>query len=121
MKNLFLIFLLSLSLATFSQNADSAAYFLQKGNEAKQGRLFMVAAQQYKKAIQFDAGNIDAQREMGNVSVEMRRYPDAIIAYGEVIKKEPNDSIANVNLASLYFWTRRWNDAIAAAKKTQII
>lgn len=119
MKNLLVLSLLSLSVNTFAQDADSAAYFLQKGNEAKQGRLFMVAYQQYKKAIQFDAGNSSAQRELGNVSVEMRKYPDAIQAYAEVVKKEPNDPVANENLANLYFWTRRWNDAITAAKKLQ--
>ncbi len=119
MKNLILIPALSISIAAFSQQADSAAYFLQKGNEAKEGRLFMVAAQQYKKAIHFDSTNTAAQRELGNVSVEMRRYPDAILAYGEVIKKDPNDPVAVENLASLYFWTRRWNDAIAAAQKMQ--
>jgi tetratricopeptide (TPR) repeat protein len=117
MKNLFLILLLSLSATAFSQNKDSAAYFFQKGNEAKQGRLFMVASQQYKKAIQFDADNVDAQRELGNVSVEMRRYSDAILAYAEVIKKTPDDPVATENLANLYFWTRKWNDAIAAAQK----
>ncbi|MEP7277221.1 MAG: tetratricopeptide repeat protein [Bacteroidota bacterium] len=117
MKSLFLIVSMAFAAAAFSQNADSAAFFLQKGNEAKQGRLFMVASQQYKKAIQFDAANVEAQRELGNVSMEMRRYADAITAYGEVIKKEANDPGANENLANLYFWTRRWNDAIAAAQK----
>ena len=119
MKTHFLILAFVFPLAGISQNADSAAIYLQKGNEAKQGRLYLIAAQQYKKAIQFDAGNIEAQRELGNVSVEMRRYPDAINAYAEVIKKEPNDPVANENLANLYFWTRRWNDAITAAKKLQ--
>ncbi|MEP6727403.1 MAG: tetratricopeptide repeat protein [Bacteroidota bacterium] len=119
MKTLFLILIISLPAACFSQNADSTAYFLQKGNEAKQGRLYMVAAQHYKKAIQFDAGNTAAQRELGNVSLEMRRFPEAIVAYGEVIKKEPNDPVATENLASLYFSTRRWNDAIVTAKKMQ--
>lgn len=117
MKNLLLIVSLCISTAIFSQNKDSAAYFLQKGNEAKQGRLYMIAAQHYKKTLGFDAGNIEALRGLGSVSVEMRRYPDAVQAYGEVIKKEPNDPEANENLASLYFWTRRWNDAITAAKK----
>lgn len=116
MKNLFIVFLLLASVTAFSQS-DSAAYFLQKGNEASKARLFMVASQQYKKAIQFDAGNIDAQRELGNVSLEMRKYAEAIQAYGEVIKKEPNDPVAVEHLASLYFWTRKWNDAIAAAQK----
>jgi len=119
MKNSLFLLALLISAASFSQQADSSAYFFQKGNEAKEGRLFKVAAQQYKKALQFDAGNTDAQRELGNVSLEMRNYPDAISAYAEVIKKEPNDPVANENLANLYFWTRRWNDAIAAAKKMQ--
>lgn len=119
MKNLICIVLLSSPIIAFSQNADSAALYLQKGNEAKQGRLYMIAQQHYKKAIQFDAANINAQRELGNVSVEMRRYPDAINAYAEVVKKEPNDPVANENLANLYFWTRRWSDAITAAKKLQ--
>jgi tetratricopeptide (TPR) repeat protein len=119
MKNLLFISLLFLSVAAFSQNADSAAYFFQKGNEAKQGRLYLVAAQQYKKSIQFDTSNINAQRELGNVSFEMRRYPEAILAFGEVIKKEPNDPVAVESLSSLYLWTRRWNDAIAMAKKMQ--
>lgn len=117
MKNVLLILSLSLPATIFSQNKDSAAVYLQKGNEARQGRLYMVASQQYKKAIGFDAGNTDAQRGLGAVSVEMRRYPEAIQAYGEVVKKEPNDAEANENLANLYFWTRRWNDAVAAAKK----
>jgi tetratricopeptide (TPR) repeat protein len=119
MKNLLIISLLTCSLGSYSQNADSAGYFLKKGNEAKQGRLYMVASQQYKKALQFDATNIEALRELGNVSVEMRKYPDAITAFGEVLKADPNDAVANTNLADLYFWTRRWNEAITAAKKLQ--
>ena len=106
-----------LPVAGFCQNTDSAAYFLQKGNEAKQARLFLVASQQYKKAIQFDTSNMEAQRELGNVSMEMRRFPDAVSAYSAVVKKAPNDPVAVENLASLYFSTRRWNDAITAAQK----
>ncbi len=119
MKSIIAAVIFAAPLAVFSQNTDSSSYYFQKGNEAKQGRLFKVASQHYKKAIQFDAGNINAQRELGNVSVEMRNYQDAIPAFSEVIKKEPNDPVANENLANLYFWTRRWNDAIAAAKKMQ--
>lgn len=117
MKNIFLVLSLSLPATAFSQNADSAAYFLQKGNEAKQGRLFMVASQQYKKALQFDTANIDAHRELGNVFVEMHRYTEAILAYAEVIKKQADDPVAAENLCNLYFWTHRWNDAIAAAQR----
>jgi tetratricopeptide (TPR) repeat protein len=117
MKKLFVILSFCLPVTTYAQNADSVSYFLQKGNEAKQGRLFMVASQQYKKAIQFDSTNIDAHRELGNVYLEMKKYPEAILAYAAVIKKDGTDPVANENLANLYFWTHRWNDAITAAQK----
>ena len=119
MKNLILltILLLIIPFISFSQNADSAAYFLQKGNEAKDSRLFLVASQQYRKSIQLNADNPDAQRQLGLVSVEMRKYPEAILAFAEVTKKKADDPVAIENLASLYFWTHKWNDAIAAAKK----
>lgn len=119
MKNLFLVPALFIACWAKAQNADSAAYYLQKGDEARKAKTMMVAAQQYRKAIQFDASNTNAQRGLGNVSVEMRRYPDAILAYQEVVKKEPDDKEANENLANLYFWSRRWNEAIGAAKKLQ--
>ncbi|MEO6316167.1 MAG: tetratricopeptide repeat protein [Chitinophagaceae bacterium] len=119
MKNPLLILILSLPVSAFSQNADSAAFYVKKGMEAQQGRLYLVAAQQYKKAIQFDAVNMDAQRGLGSVSMEMRRYPDAITAYSEVVKKLPEDPTATENLTNLYFSSRKWNEAIVAAKKMQ--
>ena len=93
MKNLILltILLLIIPFISFSQNADSAAYFLQKGNEAKDSRLFLVASQQYRKSIQLNADNPDAQRQLGLVSVEMRKYPEAILAFAEVTKKKADD------------------------------
>lgn len=120
MKNLLLVPAILTALASAAQqNPDSAAFYLKKGEEALQSKRMLVAAQQYRKAIQFDASNIDAQRGLAKASVEMRRYPDAIAAYQEVVKKTPDDKEANENLANLYFWTRRWNEAIATAKKLQ--
>jgi tetratricopeptide (TPR) repeat protein len=118
MKNLSIFLPLFLSVASFAQT-DSAAYYFQKGNESKNARLFLVASQQYKKAIELNPANTDAQRELGNVSVEMRKYPDAIQAFAEVVKKLPNDPVAVENLTSLYFWTRKWNEAIEKGKKMQ--
>jgi tetratricopeptide (TPR) repeat protein len=118
MKNLAIILPFFLSLTAFAQT-DSAAYYFQKGNESKNARLFLVASQQYKKAIELNSANTDAQRELGTVSIEMRKYPDAILAFAEVVKKIPNDPIAVEQLTSLYFWTRKWNEAIVNAKKMQ--
>ena len=117
MKNLVILFLLSFLLGQLPKTQTVPLIFCKK--ETRQNRDAYTWWQRSitKKLLQFDAGNTDAQRGLGNVAVEMRRYPDAIQAYGEVIKKEPNDAEANENLANLYFWTRRWNDAITAAKK----
>ncbi len=106
------------SVAVFAQT-DSSDYYFKKGNESRSGRLFLVASQQYRKALEFNAANLAARRELGVVSVEMRKYPDAILAFAEVVKKEPKDPVAVENLTNLYFWTRKWNDAIANAKKMQ--
>lgn len=120
MKNLLLAPVLFAAITVSAQqNADSAAFYLKKGEEARQAKRMLVAAQQYRKAIQFDASNTEAQRGLGFASMDMRRYPDAIAAYQEVAKKNPDDKEANEQLANLYFWTRRWNEAIATAKKLQ--
>lgn len=120
MKNLLLYLLVTaLPTAAFCQNTDSSNYYLQKGNESAKTRVFLVASQYYKKSIQFNANNTDANRQLGIVCVEMKKYPEAIQAFAEVAKQEPKDPIAIENLASLYFWTRKWNDAIATSKKMQ--
>jgi lipopolysaccharide biosynthesis regulator YciM len=53
------------------------------------------------------------------VYVEMRKYDLAKLAFEQVTKRNANDPVAVENLASLYFWTRKWNDAIAYSKKMQ--
>lgn len=118
MKNLLTLVALTLSGLVAAQT-DSSSLFLQKGNEAKNERRFLVASQHYQKAIQFNAENIDAQRELGVVYVEMRKYDLAKLAFEQVTKRNANDPIAIENLANLYFWTRKWNDAIAYSKKMQ--
>jgi tetratricopeptide (TPR) repeat protein len=116
MKKLFFICLAVTPALVFSQK-DSATFYLQQGNSAKAEKRFQVAAQLYKRGISFDAGNTELQRETGNVNMEMRRYQDAIAAYEQVVKALPDDALAVENLSTLYFWTRRWKDAIAAAQK----
>ncbi len=121
MKYLLIFLCVVAAYPCFSQATDSSAFYLQKGNDAKNERRFLVASQLYKKSIQFKADNVAAQRELGNVSMEMRKFPEAILAYSEVVKTEPNDTTAVQNLAHLFFWTRKWNDAIAYSKKMQAL
>ncbi len=119
MKNLLCLFCAIIFLQeAFSQtNADSSAAYYQKGLDEKKSRRFMVAFNQFQKAIQFNTANVDAQRELGLVSVEMRKYDNAIQAFRQVETLQKDDPVAAENLANLYFWTRQWPLAINYAQK----
>jgi len=118
-SRLALVFHLFFTLAGFGQAQDSAAFYLQKGNEASNSRLYMVASKAYLQSISYDSSNPDTYRELGKVYVEMRHYPEAIVAFRKVQKLAPKDSSATRNLAMLYYSTRRWEDAIKYAKIMQ--
>jgi tetratricopeptide (TPR) repeat protein len=105
--------------ASAQAQSDSSLFFLEKGNEAKKERKFLVAAQQYQKAIQLHPQNVEAQKELGLVYVEMRKYDLAKLAFNEAAKHNPTDRVVIENLATLNFYTRKWNEAIAYAKKMQ--
>lgn len=117
MRHLLTILGLATSSFAFAQSADSSAAYYQKGADAKKERRFLVASQHFNKSLEFNPANIDARRDLGSAYLEMRRYPDAITAYGEVIKKLPEDTASISNLALLYFYTRKWDQAIVYGKK----
>lgn len=117
MKHILTILGMAASSFAFAQSADSSAAYYQKGTDAKKERRFLVASQLFNKSLEFNPANIDASRDLGSAYLEMRRYPEAILAYGEVIKKLPEDTAAISNLALLYFYTRKWDQAIVYGKK----
>jgi tetratricopeptide (TPR) repeat protein len=118
MKTLLTAAVTMLSFSMIAQN-DSSAYFFAKGNEAKAERRFLVASQHYQKSLQYSATNLEAQKELGLVYTEMRKYDLALKSFAEVVKTQPNDPVVVENLTNLYFSTRKWNDAIVYAKKMQ--
>jgi len=117
MKSILTILGLTASSFAIAQSSDSSAAYYQKGLEAKKERRFLVASQHFNKSLAFDAANTDARRDLGNAYLEMRRYPEAIAAYGEVTKKLPEDTASISSLAVLYFYTRKWDQAIVYGKK----
>ncbi len=119
MKYILTILWLASSAFAMAQSSDSSAAYFQKGADARKERRFLVASQYFTKSIEFNAANTDARRELGGVYVEMRRYPEAIVAFEAEIKGSAEDTTAIINLASLYCWTRKWDQAIVYAKKMQ--
>ena len=118
MKNLLLLlpqlFFLQLSIA---QSGDSSSFYYKKGITEKSNRLYMVAFNDLQKSTKFDADNIDAQRELGLTSLELRKYDNAENAFTKVEEIKKDDKIAIENLANLYFWTHQWSQSIEYGKK----
>jgi tetratricopeptide (TPR) repeat protein len=103
----------------FSQSNDSSSFYYQKGVSEKTNRLYMVAYNDLQKSIKFKEDNIDAQRELGLTSLELRKYDNAEIAFQKVEEIKKDDKVAIENLANLYFWTHQWPQTIEYAKKAQ--
>ena len=116
MKTIFsLLSLFALSHFTLAQ-ADSAAYFYNKGKEEKEARRFQVAYQQFQKALAVNPGRTEFQKEAGLVAVELRRYDAARNHFEKVYQQDKNDPIVITQLAQLNFSLRRWPEAIEYAQ-----
>jgi tetratricopeptide (TPR) repeat protein len=95
-----------------AQAGDSSRLFYQKGTEASSGRLYMVAYQDFKRALEFDPKNPDLLRQMGLTEVELRKYDEAIPVFEKLITIIPADTTAIVQLGKLYFFNRQWEKSI---------
>jgi tetratricopeptide (TPR) repeat protein len=111
--------ILAFSFAADAQQSDSTDYFYQKGLEEKNKRLYMVAYNDFQKAIDRHSANPDAGRQLGLVAVELRKYDNAKLAFQKVLEQQKDDTTAVANLATLNFWLRQWPQAIEFGKKAQ--
>lgn len=119
MKNiLFLLFLPLFSISLYAQS-DSADVYYQKGIQEKTVRRYMVAFNHLQKSIEFKPDNIDAQLAFGETAAELRKSDIAKTAFLKVLELKKDDPKAIENLATLYFNTRKWKEAIVYAKKMQ--
>src|SRR5579871_5508390 len=121
MKNAVLLFLSTILLlqCAHSQSKDSSVAYYKKGVLEKEARRWMVSFNYLQKSVQYDSNNVDAERELGLISLELRKYGNAEIAFTKVLSLQKDDTTAIVNLANLSFWTHQWKQAIAYAQRAQ--
>ncbi len=117
MKNLFTFILLLLSVAVFSQTADSSLYFYQKGTEEKNDKRWLVASQYFEKAIRLNPKYIAAYLDNGYVNLEMRKTDAAKINFAKVTELDPENIAANKELIDLYFSYHQYQNAVALSQK----
>jgi pentatricopeptide repeat protein len=109
---LFFFFYALISLISLAQQGESANIAYQSGLTEKQAGRHKVAYEHFSKATTINPDHIEAQFELGMEAIELRQYEIAKKAFQKVLEKNPNDSRAIESLGNLYFWTRKWDEAI---------
>jgi tetratricopeptide (TPR) repeat protein len=109
-------------LMTFQAHAsisnDSAVLAYRSGLAEKESGRAKAAFDLFQKAVQYDSGHVEAQRELGLSALGMRRYDVAERCFSKVLQTQPDDTLANVQLANLHFNHRRWKPAIQYGMKS---
>ena len=118
MKNLItflLTFVIAGSLA--AQQTDSSQFYFQKGLEEKKAKRWLVASGYFNKAIEFNAGYVDAYIEDGYANNEMRRTDAAKADFTKALELDPKNETAVKELTTLYFNYRQYQNALDLAQK----
>ncbi len=104
---------------TSAQNtfADSSTFFFARAKEAKADRRFLVAYQDFQKALELNGTNPDYLREAALTAVELRKYDIAKIHFEKLNQQNKNDTLAIRQLAELNFSLRKWPQAIVFAEQ----
>jgi|SRR5687767_9450482 tetratricopeptide (TPR) repeat protein len=74
--------------------------------------------QQLKATIEGDPGNAGAHAQLGNEYFDAQRFPDAIAAYEQSLKINPNDPNVSTDLGVSYFYTNRPDEALAQFERS---
>jgi len=101
----------------FSQTTDSSAYFYQKGMEEKTAKRYLVASQNFDKAIRLNPKYTAAYIENGNVNLEMRRTDAARLNFTKANDLEPGNPVVMGALVNLYYDYRQYQAALEMAQK----
>lgn len=117
MKNFLTIISICFVVPLFAQTTDSAVYFYQKGVEEKNVRRYLVASQQFDKAIKLNPKYTAAYIDNGYACLEMRKTDAAIAHFTKANELEPDNATAIKELMNLYFSYRQYPKAVAFAQK----
>ena len=113
MKTPSLTFVLIFSLVTaLAQQPDSASYYVAKGTEAAQQRLFAVAAGDFDRAIALDPKNARAYIGEGRADLEMRRIDAAQGSFSKAYELDPGNQDVIKALCDLYFDDHEFQKAL---------
>lgn len=119
MKNYILSLFALVLFANISFGQDSASHYFNKGVEEKNARRFLMAYQNFQKALQYQPSSVEYLKEAGNTAMELRKYNDARVHFEKLYQLKKDDETALTQLAQLNFSLRRWPQAIEYAQQMQ--
>ena len=94
MRSIYAVFILLLVLMTSVHCQQTAADWLNKGNDFYKKDFYDLAIKCYDNAIEIDPNYTNAWTWKGNALSAQGKYDDAIKCYDEVIRIDPNDASA---------------------------
>ena len=116
MKHLLATISLCVCGTVYGQSSDSAQIYYQQGLEQKNAKRYLIASQQFTKALGFNPNHIDALLEHAYTCMEMRRTDQAKGLFVKVHELEPNNQKAIRELMNLYYNYRQFEKAIEMAQ-----
>ncbi len=100
-----------------AQNNDSSQVYFKKGSAEKAAKHYLVAAENFDKAIAFNPKFTEAYIENGKANLEMRKVDAAMVNFTKANQLQPANTDAIKELTSLYFNNRQFQKAIDMAKQ----
>jgi tetratricopeptide (TPR) repeat protein len=80
----------------------TAEDFFKQGNEFIQAGELEKAVEEYKKALEIDADNVDVLTNLGVVYYNLGQLDEAVLHYSRAIESAPGDADIHSNLAAAY-------------------
>jgi tetratricopeptide (TPR) repeat protein len=100
-----------------AQISDSSQFYFQKGLEEKKAKRYLVASNNFTKAIELNPGFVDAYIESGYANNEMRKTDAAKADFTKALELDPQNETAVKELTNIYFNYRQYQNALDLAQK----
>ena len=117
MKKILLCLGILYSAQALSQTNDSAVYFYQKGVEEKTAKRYLVASNNFDKAVKLNPKYTAAFIENGYANLEMRKTDLAISNFTKANELEPANNQAINELMNLFYSYRQYEKAVDFAQR----
>ncbi|MBI2956375.1 MAG: tetratricopeptide repeat protein [Acidobacteria bacterium] len=106
-------------LAEATSQTDSARLLGSLGYAYEQAGNYENAIQSYRRALQYDADNLELRRRLAETLLTAERIEEALAEYKVLAEADPEDAQSFLRLAQIYRHQRRYDDARQALERAK--